>query len=174
MLSQCSPTGRFWSADDFTTLGGGGTGTTTRNKIGRLNADGSLDASFNPGANDVVYALAIAARLGRFWSAACFTMLGGGGTGTTHTQSDRAAPRRRFARHELQSGCERRLFLPWQCSPTAKILVGGLFTTLGGGGTGTTPRNWIGRLAKPTRRSSGSACRVRVACPASPARSSHK
>jgi hypothetical protein len=34
-----------------TTLGGGGTGTSTRNHIGRLNADGTLDASFNPGAD---------------------------------------------------------------------------------------------------------------------------
>ena len=27
-------------------------GTTTRNEVGRLNADGSLDTSFNPGANN--------------------------------------------------------------------------------------------------------------------------
>ena len=27
-----------------------------------------------------------------------------------------------------------------------KVVVGGTFTTLGGGGTGTTPRNYIGRL----------------------------
>ena len=28
---------------------GGGTCTTTRSRIGRLNADGSVDTSFNPG-----------------------------------------------------------------------------------------------------------------------------
>ena len=77
-------------AGDFTTLGGGGTGTTVRNKIGRLNPDGTLDTSFDPGANLAVLALAIEAD--------------------------------------------------------GKILVGGNFTTLGDGGTGTTPRNSIGRL----------------------------
>jgi uncharacterized delta-60 repeat protein len=74
----------------FYTLGGGGTGTTARNHIGRLNADGSVDASFNPGANSTVKAFAM--------------------------QAD------------------------------GKILVGGDFTTLGDGGTGTTTRNYIGRL----------------------------
>src|SRR5688500_4181696 len=34
----------------FTALGGGGTGTTPRSGIGRFNADGSLDTSFDPGA----------------------------------------------------------------------------------------------------------------------------
>ena len=82
--------GRILVGGVFTTLGGGGTGTTTRNYLGRLNADGSLDASFNPGANSIVYALAV--------------------------QAD------------------------------GKILVGGSFTTLGGGGIGTTARNRIGRL----------------------------
>src|SRR5256885_932011 len=31
--------------------------------------------------------------------------------------------------------------------PDAKVLVGGAFTMLGGGGTGTTPRSYLGRLA---------------------------
>ena len=61
-----------------------------RNKVGRLNPDGTLDTSFDPGANLAVLALAIEAD--------------------------------------------------------GKILVGGNFTTLGDGGTGTTPRNSIGRL----------------------------
>ena len=82
--------GKILVGGDFTTLGGGGTGTTTRNRIGRLNPDGTLDTSFDPGANSTVLALAV--------------------------QAD------------------------------GKILVGGFFTTLGGGGTGTTTRNNIGRL----------------------------
>jgi hypothetical protein len=45
----------------FTTLGGGGTGTTTRNFIGRVNADGTLDATFNPGADGSVEAMALQA-----------------------------------------------------------------------------------------------------------------
>jgi hypothetical protein len=82
--------GKILVGGQFTTLGGGGTGTTTRNRIGRLNPEGTLDASFDPGANDAVIALAV--------------------------QAD------------------------------GKILAGGFFTTLGGGGTGTTTRNFIGRL----------------------------
>jgi hypothetical protein len=75
----------------FGSLGGGGTGTTTRQRIGRLNPDGTVDTTFNPGANSAgVNALAL--------------------------QAD------------------------------GKIVLGGAFTTLGGGGTGTTARNKIGRL----------------------------
>src|SRR5439155_22101621 len=82
--------GRMLVARGFTPLGGGGPGTTPRNKLGRLNPDGTLDTSFDAGANLAVLALAIEAD--------------------------------------------------------GKILVGGNFTTLGDGGTGTTPRNSIGRL----------------------------
>jgi uncharacterized delta-60 repeat protein len=71
-------------------LGGGGTGTTTRNHIGRLNADGSLDPNFNPG-------------------------------------TDRPG------------------VLGLVVQPDARILIVGSFSGLGGG-TGTTPRNGIGRL----------------------------
>lgn len=84
------PDGKVIVGGGFTTLGGGGTGSTMRNYIGRLNADGTIDESFDPGANGGVLALAL--------------------------QSD------------------------------GKILVGGAFTTLGGGGMGTVPRNNIGRL----------------------------
>ena len=83
------PDGKILVGGSFTTLGGG-TGTTPRNRIGRLNADGSLDTSFDPGANDGVERIGV--------------------------QAD------------------------------GKILVGGDFTTLGGGGTGTTTRNHIARL----------------------------
>ena len=44
------PDGKILVVGDFTTIGGGGEGMTTRNKIARLNVDGSIDAGFNPGA----------------------------------------------------------------------------------------------------------------------------
>src|SRR5438132_64534 len=84
------PDGKVLVVGNFTTLGGGGSGSTARHCIGRLNADGSLDMTFDPGATSAVWALAV--------------------------------------------------------QPDGKILVGGDFTTLGGGGTGVTPRNYIGRL----------------------------
>ena len=51
--SAVQPDGKILVGGDFTMLGGGGTGTTPRNHIGRLNADGSLDTGFDPGANMV-------------------------------------------------------------------------------------------------------------------------
>ena len=128
----------------FTTLGGGGSGTTTRNYIGRLNADGSLDTSFNPGANSYVYALAVQAD-GRILVAGAFTKLGGGGLGTT--------TRTRIARLNTDGSLDTSFdpganstVLALAVQPDGKILVGGEFTTLGGGGTGTTTRARIGRL----------------------------
>ncbi len=53
------PDGKIIVGGTFSTLGGGGTGTTTRKHIGRLNPDGTLDLSFDPGANDIVDARAI-------------------------------------------------------------------------------------------------------------------
>src|SRR2546423_14427731 len=51
--------GKIIVGGTFSNLGGGGTGTTSRKRIGRLGADGALDLNFNPGANDVVDALAV-------------------------------------------------------------------------------------------------------------------
>src|SRR5439155_797511 len=84
------PDGKIIVGGTFSTLGGGGTGTTTRKHIGRLNPDGTLDLSFDPGANDRISAIAL--------------------------------------------------------QPDGKILVGGNFTTCGGGGIGTVPRSCIARL----------------------------
>ena len=44
------PDGKILVVGDFLKLGGGGTGVFTRNLIGRLNLDGTLDMSFDPGA----------------------------------------------------------------------------------------------------------------------------
>src|SRR5262249_15731191 len=51
------------------------------NRIGRLNGDGSLDLSFNPGANNAINAVAIQAD-GRILVGGQFTTLGGGGIGS--------------------------------------------------------------------------------------------
>ena len=138
------PDGKVLVTGSFTTLGGGGTGLTLRNRIGRLNSDGSLDTSFNPGANDVVGAVAVQLD-GKIVVGGFFTMMGGGGTGTT--------PRNRIARL-ASDGTVDATFNPGAngfiatavVQSDGKILLGGGFTTLGGGGTGTTPRNYIGRL----------------------------
>src|SRR5437870_2647293 len=73
------PDGKIIVGGTFSTLGGGGTGTTTRKHIGRLTPDGSVDTIFNPGANDIVDALAIQAD-GKILVGGAFTTLGGAGT----------------------------------------------------------------------------------------------
>ena len=135
--------GKILAGGIFSALGGG-TGTTTRNRIGRFNPDGTLDASFNPGANSFVNALAVQAD-GKILAGGNFTMLGGGGAGTTA---------RNFIGRLNADGTLETGFDPGASSTVqalavqadGKILTGGSFTMLGGGGTGTTVRNRIGRL----------------------------
>jgi hypothetical protein len=133
-------------------LGGGGTGTTPRNYIGRLNPDGSLDTSFDPGANGSVGAIALQPD-GKILVGGDFTTLGGGGTGTT--------PRKYIGRLNPDGSLDTSFnpgadgyvhALALQSGGSdGKILVGGDFTTLGGGGTGAITRNHIARLTKATQ-----------------------
>ncbi len=128
----------------FTTLGGGGTGTTTRNNIGRLNPDGTLDSSFDPGANNVVEALAVQAD-GQILVGGAFSTLGGGGTGTTTRNNIGRLNSDGMLDTSFDPGCNSQV-VSLAVQADGKILVGGNFSTLGGGGTGTTTRNFIGRL----------------------------
>ena len=136
--------GKILVGGNFTTLGGGGTGTTARNYIGRLNPDGSLDTSFNPGANDWVLALAVQAD-GKILVSGLFTTLGGGGTGTTTRNHIGRLNADGSLDTSFDPGANGSVFA-LAVQADGKILVGGGFTTLGGGGTGTTTRNRIGRL----------------------------
>ena len=128
-----------------------------RNRIGRLNANGSLDTTFNPGANDFVQALGRQLD-GKILVGGTFTMLGGG-TGTTM--------RSRIGRLHPDGSLDT-TFNPGanddvnavSVLPDGKVLVGGTFTALGGG-TGTTSRNQIGRLTN----TNAAIHRHDVACP---------
>ncbi|MEK7677126.1 MAG: immunoglobulin domain-containing protein [Verrucomicrobiota bacterium] len=121
--------GKILVGGDFTTLGG-----QSRNRIGRLNADGTLDASFNPGANNGVSSLVVQAD-GKILLGGGFTTLGG-------------ENRNRIGRLNAD-GMLDPSFNPgandWVYSlavqADGKILLGGDFTTLGG-----QSRNNIGRL----------------------------
>jgi uncharacterized delta-60 repeat protein len=128
----------------FKTLGGGGTGTTSRANLGRLNPDGSVDTSFDPGVTGEVHSLVVQPD-GKILVGGQFTTLGGGGAGTT-------------TRHNLgrlnADGSLDTSFDPGANNAVralalhsrGRILVAGSFTTLGGGGTGTTAHGYIGRL----------------------------
>ena len=136
---RCRRTERFLSAAALSTVLG-----VTRNSIARLNTDGTLDIAFNPNANDAVHSIAVQAD-GKILVGGAFTGLGGG-TGTT--------TRNRIGRLDPDGTLDSSLSIPALTASVfalavqadGKILVGGFFTTLGGGGTGTTTRNHIGRL----------------------------
>ena len=135
------PDGKILVGGEFTALGGG-TGTThaqphraaQRRRLARYQLQSRRERRR--------LRARACSRMGRSWSAATSRRSAAGPV--RRAQPDRPAQRRRLARHQLQSGRERRR-LRLAVQPDGKILVGGDFTTLGGG-TGTTPRNRIGRL----------------------------
>ena len=55
------PDGKILLGGEFTTLSSNGGATVTRNRIARLNPDGTLDATFDPNANNMVLSIAIQA-----------------------------------------------------------------------------------------------------------------
>lgn len=123
------PDGGILVGGEFTTLGG-----ATRNRLGRLTATGSLDATSDPGANGVVDALALQPD-GSVVVGGEFTKLGGG-TGTT--------TRNHLGRLTAAGGLDMSFdpgasnyVLTLVVQPDGMIVVGGVFTGLGGG-TGAT------------------------------------
>jgi uncharacterized delta-60 repeat protein len=133
----------------FSTLSDASGGTFARAAVGRLNPNGTVDATFDPGTNGSVNALLVQDD-GRILVGGAFTTLGGGGTGGT--------TRHNIGRLETNGAIDAG-FNPgagghpsaqvtaFAMQPDGLILVGGRFTTLGGGGTGSTARNNLGRLA---------------------------
>ena len=126
------PDGKIVVGGAFTTLGG-----QARNYIGRLNADGTLDATFNPGAGNDVHALAVQAD-GKIVVGGSFTTLGGqarnhigrlNADGTLDAAFNPGAIRQSYV-YDLAVQAD------------GKIVVGGEFHQLGG-----EVRHFIGRLS---------------------------
>jgi uncharacterized delta-60 repeat protein len=137
------PDGKILVGGSFTTLGG-----QSRSCIGRLNADGTLDTAFNPGASGLpvpwavptsVHCLAVQAD-GKILVGGYFTTLGGqprnciGRLNPDGTVDPAFNPGIDAVNHYCFLWC-----LAVQAD--GKILVGGYFTQLGG-----QPRSFIGRL----------------------------
>jgi uncharacterized delta-60 repeat protein len=125
--------GKVLVGGQFTTLGG-----QVRNSIGRLNADGILDSSFNPGVDGPggpqVYSLAVQTD-GKILVAGDFSSLGG---------QRRTNIGRLNADGSVDGGFNPNAnsrILSQALQADGKILVGGSFVTLGG-----QTRNRIGRL----------------------------
>lgn len=121
------PDGKVIAVGDFTSYNG-----TGRNRVARLNADGSLDASFNPGtgANFLVTSLALQSDgkilIGGYFNnyngtvVVALARLNSNGTLDTGYNSGGAGPNNSVQVVELQ--------------PDGKALVGGDFTTYNGTG----------------------------------------
>jgi uncharacterized delta-60 repeat protein len=136
------PDGRILAGGSFTTLGN--SGSASRRYLGRLNQDGSLDTSFDPGADNIVLAIATQPD-GKVLVGGAFSTIGGGGFGTI--------ARYRITRLNADgsidptfSGGASGPVMTIALQPDGKILVGGFFQDLGGGGTGLARRRNIGRL----------------------------
>jgi uncharacterized delta-60 repeat protein/uncharacterized repeat protein (TIGR01451 family) len=139
--------GKVVLVGNFTTLQPGGAGaTTTRNRIARLNADGTPDPDFNPNANNVVYSVAVQAD-GKVLLGGEFSELQPGGAGA-------ATVRRRIARVHADGTLDAGFnptangaVLSVAVQADGKVLLGGSFTRLQPGGAGAdTARNRIARV----------------------------
>lgn len=76
---RLEPDGTILVGGPFLFLGGG-TGTVSRSHLGRLNADGSVDSTFDPGANLAIYSFALQ-QDGAVIVGGDLSSLGGGGMG---------------------------------------------------------------------------------------------
>ncbi len=123
------PDGKVMVGGELVSLDG-----VVRDRIGRVNSDGSLDTGFNPGAVGYIHASALLTN-GQILVAGSFTNIGGVG-------------RNRIARLNA-NGTVDAAFTPGTdgvvqalaVQADGKIVVGGFFTTLNG-----QPRNCLGRL----------------------------
>jgi len=141
------PDGKILLAGEFTTLQPNGAPTaTTRRRIARLNADGTLDAGFDPNANSYVNSLAMQAN-GK-------VVLGGGFTALQPNGAASPTTRQYIARVNpdgtLDTGFDPRADNDVRSvvvQEDGNILLGGWFTTLQpNGAAAPTPRQHIARV----------------------------
>ena len=132
------PDGKILIGGDFTTLAPNGGGSVTRNRIARLNRDGTLDNAFNPNASDSVYMIAVQAD-GKILVGGAFTSIGGqtrnfiGRLDATSGLADSFNPNASGSVYAIAMQAD------------GKILAGGIFANIGG-----QPRNNIARLDATT------------------------
>jgi uncharacterized delta-60 repeat protein len=135
------PDGKILLGGDFTALSPNGGAPVTRNRIARLNADGTLDAVFNPNANGAVHTIAVQMD-GKILAGGVFN-----GTNSIGGQT-----RNCIARLDATTGLADS-FDPNANFPVfsivvqadGRVLAGGLFTSIGG-----QTRNYIARLHPTT------------------------
>ena len=135
------PDGKILIGGDFTTLSPNGGAPVTRNRIARLNPDGTLDTAFDPNANNSVYSIALQAD-GKI-------LVGGAFSGVN---SIGGQARNRIARLDATTGAADSfnpsatgIVIAIALQSDGKVLVGGSFQTIGG-----QARNYIARLDPTT------------------------
>ena len=128
------PDGKIIIAGRFTTFS-----NTSRNRIARLNPDGSLDTSFNPGtgANDAIEAM-LRQPDGQILIAGSFTSF----NGITRNRIARLNPNGQLdTTFNPGSGADNNWVSALALQADGKILIGGSFSTVNG-----TPRTSVARL----------------------------
>ena len=133
------PDGKILLGGDFTTLSPNGGPAVTRNRIARLNPDGTLDAAFNPDADETVYSIAVQAD-GKIVAGGYFFNIGG-------------QVRIHIARLDAVTGVADsfdpnadNIVQAVAVQPDGRILLGGVFTTLSPNGGAPVVRDRIARL----------------------------
>ncbi|HKP05057.1 MAG TPA: hypothetical protein VJU77_17025 [Chthoniobacterales bacterium] len=128
------PDGKILIGGDFTMLAPNGGPTVMRNRIARLNPDGTLDSTFDPNANNTVNSIAVQAD-GKIVTGGSFTTIGG-------------QQRNRIARLDAVTGLADSFdsnassaVFAIAVQADGKILAGGFFTNIGG-----QPRSRLARL----------------------------
>jgi hypothetical protein len=128
------PDGKILLGGDFTMLAPNGGPTVMRNRIARLDPDGTLDSTFDPNANNTVNSIAVQAG-GKIVAGGSFTAIGG-------------QQRNRIARLEATTGSADAFdanatdaVLAIALQADGKIVAGGFFTNIGG-----QPRSRLARL----------------------------
>ena len=132
----------LYAGGSFNTLGGGGSGVTSRSRIGAVDTSSGAATSFNPGANITVNALVLSGST--LYAGGSFNTLGGGGTGVTSRSLIGAVDISTGAATSFNPGANAAVNELVLSGST--LYAGGAFTTLGGGGTGVTSRSRIGAV----------------------------
>ncbi len=107
-------------------------------------AAAQAEDAFNPGANGAVYAMAVQPD-GKILVGGGFTGLGAAPARRRATASGGSMPDG-IARHQLQSGRERRSSMPWRCSRTGRSWSAATSRRSAAVAPARRPRNHIGRL----------------------------
>jgi len=131
------PDGKILIGGGFSTLSPNGGAAVTRNRIARLNADGTLDTAFNPNANSDVNAIALQAD-GKILMGGFFTIVGG----QTRNRIARLNPDGTLDT-AFDPNANGSVYSIW-VQADGKILVGGDFS--GANSIGGATRNRIARL----------------------------